>query len=54
MKCYVEIGAHSEKDNRLSPLLSTGDARPGILCQVMGFPIQERHGHTGESPVNSC
>lgn len=33
------------------PLLSTGQARPGVLCPVLGFPVQEGLGRTRKSPV---
>jgi len=35
----------------LSPLFSTGEAITAVLCPVLGSTVQERHGHTEDSPV---
>lgn len=34
-----------------SPLLSIGEAVCGVLCPVIGSPVQQTHGHAGESPA---
>lgn len=37
-----------------SPLLSTGESKPGVLCPLLGFLVKVGHKHTGESPMKGC
>ncbi|TRZ16412.1 hypothetical protein HGM15179_010689 [Zosterops borbonicus] len=49
--CIRQNIASMSKD--LSSLHNTGKAMPGVFCLVLGIPVQERHGHTGENPAQS-
>lgn len=39
------------KGGGLSSLFGASEATPGVLCAVLGFPVQKRHGHTEDSPA---
>jgi len=47
---HLEECGQQVKGGSSPPLLCPGEASSGVLCPVLGSPVQERQGTTGESP----
>lgn len=35
-------------------MLSPGEAMSGVLCPVLGSPVKQSQGTTGDGPVEDC
>lgn len=49
-QCQPGCICQQVKEGNPYSLLSTDEARPGVLNPVLGFPVQEKYRHTGSSP----